>query len=83
LLFDTLDQKKYTNYVIYPNARFKIISKVIWMKLYDVFGGIELKRYNVWIMGKPKEIMTEIYLKKIKIKKIDCNKIYEVQITKK
>lgn len=58
MLCDPLPQKKYTNYVIYPAAKVKIISKKSWVELQSIFGGDELKRFNVWVMGKPKEIMT-------------------------
>lgn len=69
LLLDEKPQKLYTNYVIYPSAKVKIITKATWEKLQELFGGIELKRYNVWVTGRPNEIITEIFLKKIKVKK--------------
>ncbi len=42
------------NYAIYPAARVRILPKKCWMMLKDVFKGNELKRYNVWVMEKPR-----------------------------
>jgi hypothetical protein len=53
------------------------------------YGGFELKRFNISFIDKPYEIMTETYLKKIEIAKVEKDKpnqapcfVY-VQITKK
>lgn len=83
MLYDLTPQKKYTNYLIYPGASTIALPRKCWQLLKQKFKGIELKRFNVWVSGKPREIITEIYLKKIKIRRANENFINEVQITKK
>lgn len=57
-LWDPLPHKKYTNYQIYPSSRVKVLPKSCWNILRDIYAGIEIKRFNVWVSGKPREIMT-------------------------
>lgn len=60
-----------------------VLPRSCWEMLKGVFMGTELKRYNVWVSGKPREIITEIYLKKIRVRKGNESYVYEMQITKK
>ena len=82
-LWDPTSHKKYTNFHLYPSSQVKALPKKCWLKLKDIYKGVDLKRFNVWVMGKPKEVITELFLKKVKIKKDKQSQIYEFQISKK
>ena len=66
--YDRRTQKKYTNYILLHTSRYKLIPKNCWEILKNSYGGIDLKRFNISVMDKPTEIITEVFLKQLTIK---------------
>ena len=60
-----------------------MLTKSCWEMLKGNYGGIDLKRFNISVMDKPTEIITEIYLKKVSVRNYHDKTVYVLQITKK
>ena len=48
-----------------------------------MYSGFDFKRFNMWVLGKPKEIMTELYLRRIKVKRNHDSEEMSLFISKK